>query len=104
MSHHFCRKCGLPWRLRCGCRCRAASERGKKYPFCDRCGAALSPGHSCDGPPASYDAFIETGGVKIAKGGVEHLSRYMDRHEQLGTEGLVLCLWENNRWTALRRL
>ena len=61
-------------------------------------------GASCAGPPASYDAFIETEGVKIAKGGVEQLNGYMDRYEQLGTEGLVLCHWQNNQWTALRRL
>jgi hypothetical protein len=104
MAGSFCRKCGLPWRLPCGCRCRAAGGRGSRHPFCDRCGVALSPGHSCDGPPASYDAFIETEGVKIAKGCVEQLSSYMDRHEQLGTQGLVLCQWQNSQWTALRRL
>ena len=101
---YFCRKCGLPWLLPAGCRCRAAGGRGARQPFCQRCGAASAPGHTCEGPPASYEAFIEAEGVKIAKGGVEQLRGYMDRHEQLGTRGLILCQWLNNQWTTLRSL
>src|SRR5437764_858882 len=102
--HFFCRKCGLPWLLPGGCKCRAVRSQGKQPLFCQRCGALSVGEHSCTGPPASYDAFIETDGVKIAKGCVEQLSRFMDRHEQLGTQGLVLHHWANNQWAALRRL
>ena len=101
---YFCRKCGLPWLLPGGCRCLPARQRGTRHPFCERCGAATSPVHSCAGPPVSYEAFIEVEGVKIAKGGVGQLRGYMDRHELLGTRGLVLHHWANNQWAALRRL